>query len=178
MRPPPGPDGDEAKIGAMIATSTQSLVACVLQVPNEPLFGGKNEDEIIAYTYDKYLKGEGDDWPLLLPMVKSAVRAMDTVQRVAKDKYAQDIKGFMLTGGSKRGWTSWLTAASGDTRVKAIAPFVIDVLNMGDQMRQQMATYGGYSNQVQDYTDLKIQDRMNTPAGQRLLALVDPYAYR
>ena len=174
----PSAGGTEARVMNMIAKSTKSVVAGIMQVPNQPLFDGRSEDGIIAYTYDKYLQGGGEDWPLLFPMVKSAVRAMDAVQAVMKEKHGQDIKEFMLTGGSKRGWTSWLTAASGDPRVKCIAPVVIDVLNMHPQMQKQMAVYGGYSEQVQDYTDLKIQERMDTPEGRELLGMVDPYAYR
>ncbi len=55
---------------------------------------------------------------------------------------------------------------------------VIDVLNMGPQMKKQKETYGGYSEQVGDYTRLKIQERMDTEAGRKLLGIVDPYAYR
>lgn len=175
---PPALDNRETQIVSMVADQTKSVVAAISQVPNEPLFDGRNEDEIIAYTYDKFLKGEGEDWPLLLPMAKSAVKAMDTVQKVLKEKHQQDLQNFVLTGGSKRGWTAWLTAASGDPRVKAIAPVVIDVLNMEVQMKRQMAIYGGYSEQVDDYTNLKIQERMNTPEGKKLLGMVDPYSYR
>ena len=175
---PPSFDGGEAKIVNMVATQTKSAIGLVSQVPNQPLFDGRTEDEIIAYTYDKFLNGEGDDWPLLLPMAKSAVKAMDTIQTVMADKFEQPVKGFLLTGGSKRGWTSWLAAASGDKRVKAIAPAVIDMLNLRPQMRHQLACYNEYSNQVEDYTRLRIQERMGTPAGKRLLEIVDPYSYR
>ncbi len=174
----PALDNRETQIVALVAAQTKSVVAAITQVPNEPLFDGRSEDEIIAYTYDKFLKGEGEDWPLLFPMCKSAVRAMDTVQKVAREKHRQEIKGFVLTGGSKRGWTSWLTAASGDARVKAIAPVVIDVLNMEPQMKRQMQVYGGYSEQVEDYSKLQIQERMSSPEGKKLLSLVDPYSYR
>lgn len=175
---PPKFDDDEAKIARMVANATKSVVAVLFQVPNEPLFGGKNEDEIIAYTYDKYLKGEGEEWPLLMPMVKSAVRAMDAVQALAKSKYNQDIQNFVLTGGSKRGWTTWLTAASGDPRVKGIVPVVIDMLDMPVQMQRQIACYGAYSEQIKDYTDLKFQERLDSPEGKKLISIVDPFAYR
>ncbi len=174
----PSLEGEEAKIMNLVATQTKSAIGLISQVPNQPLFGGKSEDEIIAYTYDKYLNGEGEYWPLLLPMAKSAVRAMDTLQTVMKERFQQDVKGFVLTGGSKRGWTSWLAAASGDERVKGIAPVVIDMLNLAPQMKHQLACYNEYSNQVADYTRLGIQERMNTPAGKRLLDIVDPYSYR
>jgi PhoPQ-activated pathogenicity-related protein len=169
---------EESRIIGMVASQTKSVVAGLMQVPNQPLFDGRNEDEIIALTYARYLNGDGEDWPLLKPMAKSAVKAMDTIQTFLKDKYQQEVNGFVLTGGSKRGWTSWLAAASGDPRVKAIAPVVIDVLNMSEQMPRQLASYGAYSNQIQDYTDLQIQEHMDTPRGQKLLQMVDPYAYR
>lgn len=167
----------EAMVMAAIANQTKSLVAILEQVPNQPLFDGKSEDEIISYTYEKYLLGEGDDWPLLLPMAKSAVRAMDTIQAVAKDKLDADVDGFFVLGGSKRGWTTWLTAVA-DPRVVGIAPAVIDVLNMDEQMKHQLAAYGKYSEQIADYTSRDIQFQMDTEAGQKLLSIVDPFAYR
>ncbi len=170
-------EGDRDRMVLELATRSQSVAAVLRQVPNQPLFDGRNEDEIIAYTFDKYLKGEGEDWPLLLPMVKSAVRAMDAVQQFAKAQWQQEIEGFVVTGASKRGWTTWLTAAS-DPRVKAIAPMVIDVLNMPEQMERQLMSYGEYSEQIHDYSELGIQKRQSTPEGRRLNALVDPYSYR
>ena len=35
----------------------------------------RTEDGIIAYTWEKFLKGGDDQWPARLPMTKSAVRA-------------------------------------------------------------------------------------------------------
>jgi len=175
---PPKADSKEARAVSLVANRLGAVVAVVLQVPNQPLFDGKREDAIISYTYEKFLNGEGDDWPLLLPMVKSAVRAMDTVQGVAKYEFGQDIRQFVVTGASKRGWTTWLTAATGDPRVYSIAPMVIDVLNMGPQMEHQMKVYGAYSNQIDDYTERGIQDYITSPKGKKLLRLVDPYSYR
>lgn len=166
----------EAKVMQQIAESTGTVTAIIEQVPNQPLFDGLKEDGIIALTFEKYLKGEGDDWPLLLPMVKSAVRAMDTVQAVAKEKAGANVSGFMVLGGSKRGWTSWLSAVA-DPRVIGIAPVVIDMLNMVPQTELQLASYGAFSDQVKDYTDRNIQAAANTEEGARLRALVDPFSY-
>ncbi len=174
---PPGLGGGEARAAQQVAVATQSAIALVNQVPNQPLFGGLREDHLIAYTYDKYLQGEGDDWPLLLPMAKSAVKAMDATQQVMREEFEQEVTGFLLTGGSKRGWTSWLAAASGDDRVIAIAPAVIDMLNVVPQMRHQLASYGEYSNQIDEYTELGLQERMETPDGEKLRDMVDPYSY-
>jgi hypothetical protein len=82
----------------------------------------------------------------------------------------------VVTGYSKRGWTTWLTAAS-DDRVKAIIPGVFDNLNQGPQMVHHVEVYGFFSEQVQDYTDLRIFERMKSPEAQLLSQIVDPYRY-
>ena len=83
----------------------------------------RTEDEVIAYTFDHFLNDTSDtEWPALLPMTKAAVKAMDMAQQfVPTIAFNQQINGFVVTGGSKRGWTTWLTAAV-DDRVVAIAP--------------------------------------------------------
>ena len=86
-------------------------VAILLHVPQQPIFGGKREDAIIAYTFDEYLKTSDPEWPLLLPMVKSAVRGMDAVTEFSDQTWSLKLKSFTVTGGSKRGWTTWLTGA-------------------------------------------------------------------
>ncbi len=173
----PNLKSDEARIVNQLASTTGTVVAMLEQVPNQPLFDGKEEDGIIALTFDKFLKGEGDDWPLLLPMVKSAVRAMDTIQAVGKQDMGANIDGFVVLGGSKRGWTTWLSAVA-DKRVVGIAPAVIDMLNMVPQAKNQLASYGTFSDQIADYTQNNIQARMNSPEGERLRAVVDPFSYR
>ncbi len=170
---------------ANIALRSRSVVAELRMVPNQPLVfpddptNQRYEDAIIAYTFDRFLKTEDPTWPLLLPMVKSAVRAMDTVQgHLAKATDGKvTIKDFVVSGGSKRGWTIWLTAAV-DPRVRAIAPIVIDVLNMNDQMRHHFAAYGFYSPAIGDYEQMKIFDRLDTDGGTEIRNFVDPYEYR
>jgi len=167
-----------------IALGAGAVVADLKMVPNQPLMfpdGGRprTEDGIIAYSFSKCLATGDNSWPLLLPMVKSAVRAMDTVQSHLKslDSGALDIKQFVVSGGSKRGWTTWLTAAV-DKRVVAIAPAVIDVLNMDEQMKHHFAAYGFYSDAIADYGEMKVFERLDTPEGQALTKIVDPYEYR
>lgn len=166
-----------AKLFHTIANRLASPVVVLRQVPNQPLFNGLSEDALIAHTLQQYLRSGEPDWPLLLPMVKSVVRAMDVAQRELQERWSQRIEGFTLTGASKRGWTTWLTAAA-DGRVRALAPMVIDVLNIGPQMRHQRATWGGLSEQIADYTERQLIEQLGTEAGQRLLGIVDPYAYR
>lgn len=167
----------QAILLAGLAQQIQCPLAVVLNVPQQPIFGGKTEDAIIAYTFDEYLKTGEPDWPLLLPMVKSAVRAMDAVQAFAKEDRGLIIDRFTVTGASKRGWTTWLTAVA-DSRVMALAPMVIDMLNMAEQLPHQHASWGSYSDRIHDYTDIDLPARIDSPRGRELLRIVDPYAYR
>jgi PhoPQ-activated pathogenicity-related protein len=176
----PGPEHQ----WATIAVVTRSIVAVLRTVPNQPLtFTGIDkglvEDEIIALTFKHFSETEDPTWPLLLPMVKSVVKAMDTIQDVAATKFDHpaEVDGFVLTGASKRGWTTWLTAAA-DPRVKAIAPQVIDVLNIKPQMEYQKFSYGDYSQEVEDYSELDLMALLTSPKGRPLLDIVDPYEYR
>ena len=166
----------QALLFARLAEAIAAPVAVLLQVPFEPLFE-RTEDALIAYTFDQYLKTGEDDWPLLLPMVKSAVRAMDALQSVARQRWDLSLDSFTVTGASKRGWTAWLTAAT-DKRVMAVAPMVIDVLNMRTQLDHQRASWGGLSEQIHDYTAIDLPARLATERGEALLATVDPFRYR
>lgn len=167
----------EAQIFANVAEQIGAPVAILLQVPSQPLFGGKHEDEAIAYTFQQFMTTGDEQWPLLLPMVKSAVRGMDAAQQHFRQSWQLEIARFTVTGASKRGWTTWLTGAV-DPRATAIAPMVIDMLNMSVQMQHQLATWGAYSEQIDDYTRLGLQERMKTPPGEALQAIVDPFSYR
>ena len=162
---------------ALIAEQLKTPVAVLLQCPNQPIFDGKFEDQIIAYTFDKFVNTGDETWPLLLPMVKSAHRAIDATIEFSRKEWQLYLEKFTATGASKRGWTTWLTGAT-NNRVNAIAPMVIDVLNMKPQMEHQKAAWGGFSNQIQDYTDRGLQDLLSTEKGKSLRESVDPYSYR
>jgi PhoPQ-activated pathogenicity-related protein len=166
----------DSVIFTRLADALHAPVAVVRQVPFQPLFD-RREDALIAYTFDRYLATGETDWPLLLPMVKAAVRAMDAVQSVAHERWQLPIERFTVAGASKRGWTSWLTAAT-DPRVAAAAPMVIDMLNLPEQIRLQKATFGGLSEQVQDYEQIDLPGRIDSDTGRKLLGMVDPYSYR
>ncbi len=164
-------------------------------VPNQPLtFAGepsfRTEDEIIAKSFANFLDGGDDEWPVLLPMVKSAVRAMDATQTYMATQ-GVTIDNFQIYGGSKRGWTSWLTAAveskpGAGNRITALTSGVFDALNLDESMAHHRQvyegvtekTFGGYAQSVSDYVDENIFDRLDTPRGQELLSIVDPYEYR
>lgn len=165
-------------VAAQIAEKNKSIVAILKQTPNQPLYDGRKEDALISFTLQQY-KNDGEaDWPLLFPMVKSALRAMDAVQEFSTTKLNRDTKDFFVAGASKRGWTTWLSAASGDPRIKAIGPMVIDMLNMPVSLNNQLKAYGGYSEQIDDYVKLEIPQSTASKKGKAVTTMIDPYSYR
>ncbi len=181
-------DGKEPKSAdgglARIALATKSIVTELRMVPNQPLVfsgetEGRSEDGLIAYTWDKYLRTGDEKWPARLPMTKAAVRAMDTVITfcASPEGGRANIDGFVVAGGSKRGWTTWATAAV-DMRVVAIVPIVIDLLNIEPSMLHHYAAYGFWAPSIGDYTALRIMDWNGTPEYRALMRIEEPYQYR
>lgn len=151
-------------------------VAMLFNIPNQPTWGMK-EDDLIAHTFEKYLETGDATWPLLFPMCKSALRAMDAVQAVTKTT-DNPLNKFVVTGASKRGWTTWFVGAAHDKRVVGIAPMVFDNLNVVKQMPHQLESWGKYSEQIEEYTRRGLQAKLVTPKGQKLAQIIDPYSYR
>jgi PhoPQ-activated pathogenicity-related protein len=160
-----------------LATKNNAIVAVLRQTPNQPLYGDLKEDALISYTLHQFKKDGDYSWPLLFPMVKSAVRAMDAVQALAKETLHKDVKNFVISGASKRGWTTWLTGAS-DGRAIAIAPMVIDILNMPVNLDYQMKSWNKYSVEIDDYVKLGIPQTSRTKEGEAVTEMIDPYSYR
>ena len=166
------------------ALATHTIVAELRNVPNEPLVfkeegKSRNEDGIIAYTWVKFLKTGDPTWPLHFPMAKATIRAMDAVTQFCATEQAGRLKieKFVVGGASKRGWTTWLTAAA-DPRVVAFVPLVIDTLNTEVSFNHHYRAYGFYSPAVKDYEEMGVMEMAGTPKYRELMRLEDPYSYR
>jgi PhoPQ-activated pathogenicity-related protein len=172
-------------VSSLIAVETRSVVANLRMVPNQPLTfvadesAPRREDSLIAYTWDKFLRTGDSRWPARLPMTKSAVRAMDAVTAFCASAAGGNLKveRFFVAGGSKRGWTTWTTAAV-DPRVIGIAPAVVDVLNLEKSLAHQYRSYGSFGEAVGDYVQMGIMDWFRTPQMRALRKIEDPYEYR
>ena len=164
------------KDAGIMASNNKAVIALLWQVPNQPLFG-LSEDALISKTLSNYLTDNDYTWPLLFPMTKSAIKAMDLIQEFSQDKLNKQIDGFVVTGASKRGWTTWLTGAN-DKRVIGIAPMVIDMLNWNVNIKYQKEVWGDYSAEIQDYVKLGISQTLETSKGADIVKMIDPYSYR
>ncbi len=176
-----GGDGGKPSDNALIlaaAKSSGAPFAVLYNIPKQPLYGGKVEDALVVYTWQKYLETGDESWPLHFPMAKSVIKAMDALQEFTKSANLPILNDFVISGASKRGWTTWLVGASKDPRVKGIAPMVIDTLNLTAQIPHQIAAFGGASEQIADYSATGMLQALNTPKGKSLMGLEDPYSYR
>ena len=168
------------------AINTKSIIAHISNVPFQPLsFKGTDsiqryEDNIIAYGWDKFLKGgakeEDVEWLAHYPMTRAVVRAMDVVEEVSQNVGAS-VSSFFVSGASKRGWTTWTTAAV-DDRVMGIAPLVIDMLNINPSFDHHYKVYGDWSPAVQDYTNNAIMDWMGSQEFNRMMDFIEPYQFK
>ncbi|MBI1757319.1 MAG: hypothetical protein HY248_07080 [Fimbriimonas ginsengisoli] len=165
-------EADLAKQTAL-ARSTGLPVATLFGLPNQPLFD-LWEDDLVAHTYERFLDTGEPDWPLILPMARAGLAAMDVLGAISDGRLSR----FVVTGMSKRGWAAWMLPATGDQRLAGICPMVIDNLNVRAQLAHQMETWGAYSEMIEPYTSRRLPERSETPIGRRLSAIVDPFSYR
>ncbi len=169
----------ETAFGMMAAKGSGTLFAILFNIPKQPLYDGKTEDALVVYTWQKFFDTGDESWPLHFPMAKSVVKAMDAIQEFAKTDKMPEVTDFLITGASKRGWTTWLVGATQDKRVKAIAPMVIDTLNLSKQVPHHLEMLGGKpSEEIEDYVKGGMLQALTTERGKKLMALEDPYSYR
>ena len=168
------------------ALLTKSITAEIHNIPNQALafrddgYGPRFEDELIAYGWRKFLEGGAKDedaiWLARFPMTKAVVRAMDAVSMVVSKEVNESVDKYLVSGASKRGWTTWTTAAV-DDRVIAIVPIVIDLLNVVPSFDHHWRNYGFWAPAVGNYVEEGIMERIHTPEFKRLLEITEPYSY-
>jgi len=156
--------------------------AALYQIPNQPIYftddpsgKGRSEDAMIAWTWHHFLdEPDQSDWLARLPMTKASVRAMDTLADFLKEK--QTVTKFIVSGASKRGWTTW-TVGLTDDRVIAIIPIVLDVLHMIPSLHHMWRAYGGWTFAFQDYYNVNLTKYIDSSQFEWLCSIEDPYYY-
>jgi PhoPQ-activated pathogenicity-related protein len=96
----------------------------------------------------------------------------------SEDGGAKTVDGFVVSGGSKRGWTAWLVGLL-DERVIGMMPIVINVLDVNDTTRHHWEAMGYFSPALQDYVNHKlIPDEIGSPKLDAVNTIEDPLNYR
>ena len=170
------------------ALATNSITADLHNVPFQPVtflndeqMEERVEDEIISYGWREFLekgaKDEDAEWLSRLPMTAAAQRAMDTITDFMQTQHSTVVDSFVVSGASKRGWTTWTTGIF-DNRVVAIAPVVIDLLNVVPSFQHHWQAYGEWSPAIEDYEDAGIMEWQYSAEYNRMIELVDPFPYQ
>ena len=168
------------------AVATRSIISSVSNIPFQPIDfegdqkDGRYEDDLIAFGWRHFLESDSPadqlEWLARFPMTRAVVRAMDVVQEVSAD-VSKPVLQFFVTGASKRGWTTWTTAAV-DDRVMGMAPIVIDLLNIVPSFNHHWRCYGEWSPAIENYIDEGIMNWLNTEEFKEMLEIVGPYSFR
>ena len=174
---------DAQSVGNSI--KTESVIVNVSNIPFQPLNflsseqGSFEEDDLIAFAWNKFLKQGAKqkdvEWLPRFPMTRAIVRAMDLAQEIVLQNDII-VKDFVVSGASKRGWTAWTTAAV-DSRVKAVVPMVIDMLNLVPSFENHYRSYGEFSPAIQEYVNYNIQDWLGTEEFKVLMSYIEPFSF-
>lgn len=187
-RPTDNLDEDIA-LAASLAMGVGTITGVLFQVPNEDitfaadtLQMSRGEDEIIAFTWDHYLNDPSKpNWLVRFPMVKAGLRAMDAITESIAQLHPElgcQLDYYGVAGASKRGWTTWDIGAVDPARVMAIVPIVLDAINFVEVEHHQWRSYGGWSWALNDYYEMNIMTRLDTPEMKMLQMEEDPYFYK
>ena len=196
-----GEDDDEVDINSLdvqfmadIAVTNRMTTAILYQVPNQPIVFAedilqdtRDEDGSIAFTWWHFLfdPDYNAEYLLYLPMTKAAVKAMDSIKLFLTDENSpEEIQGtnlnptkYIVGGASKRGWTTWITAAV-DPRVIGIMPTIMDELNFVKNIKHHWQSYGGWTFVFEDYWILNLTQHWDDPKMQEMFDIIDVYEYR
>lgn len=180
---PTNPYEEDPLVTASVCVANGVVGAALFQIPNQPLYfsdeyptpRGRSEDAMVAWTWKHFLEDPSQpEWLARLPMTKASVRALDTLAAFRAPH--QTITKFGIAGASKRGWTTWTTAAV-DKRVIMMMPIVMDELNFVKNIHHHYRAYGGWSFALNDYYSLNFTLHLDDPQVAQMMTIIDPYVY-
>lgn len=166
---------------ASIARDTNTIVISVSDIPNQYLTFQDDkkplkEDESVSRSWALFMEApeKRELMPLNIPMVTAISQAM----RLAKKELTQwNINSFIITGISKRGLTTWLSAIA-DPDVEAIVPFAIDLLDIDASLEHIYQSYGGnWPITFYPYYQQGIDEKIKSPTFTQLRQIIDPLRY-
>ena len=106
---------------------------------------------------------------------------MRAAQDFLSSEQIADIDGWVTTGASKRGWTTWLTGVTSCStcpKVKAIIPMVPVEPNFIAGVHHMWRSYGAFTFFFEDYLDKKIiLPNLDSEAWKEADQILDPLHY-
>ena len=178
---------DFEKLICRVGAAMNSVVIYLKEIPNEPVvfyddptLTPVKEDGEIAYTWRAFLRDGAEPEVLLrFPMVKAAVKAMDMASEYVQ-KYGfrdQPLSKVSVGGGSKRAWTSWITAAV-DPRIELLFPVVDDLVDLQTTLHNHYKSLGGWSFALWEYWSRDIMYYLDDPKFKEMCTYIDPFYHK
>eukprot|EP00908_Phaeocystis_cordata_P015448 Transcript_26603.p1 GENE.Transcript_26603~~Transcript_26603.p1 ORF type:complete len:529 (-),score=185.38 Transcript_26603:1381-2967(-) len=199
---PPPHDDEYLLLAATVADLTGAVAIVIYQIPNchivypsDPSRKARSEDAMIAWAWRQFVEDPTHDprWLPRLPMVKAGFACMLAAEQfvagraTAVEGADAPIDGWVVSGASKRGWTSWMVGAvaAGGTcdwcpKVVGLVPLVPIVPFLNHSVHLQRRSLGGFTFAFIDYLQAGVLKSFDTPTFQQALAIIDPsyYAFR
>jgi len=170
----PGPDGFKRfamEFGARAVAETCVPVLILLDVPNGQF--GLEETELMAFSMSRALETGDLTWHLVYPMAFAYSRAMTLESLLVPSHPGR----FVLSGGSKRGLTTWIVAAY-DDRVAAIAPRSYNGANLTALLQSHYEVYGKPIGSLAVLDVYGLLDQVNRSTHvDELLEVYDPVSH-
>ena len=105
-----------------------------------------------------------------MPMAKAGHQQMRAAQEFIREQKFADLEaGWVVTGASKRGWTTYLVGAARCTqcvKVVGIMPLVPIVPNLRSELQRQYRAYGGFSFAFAPYIETGLIKVIDTPLAE------------
>ena len=124
---------------------------------------------MIAWAWRQYLQDKDQDarWLPRLPMVKAAFACMKAATEWLDKTGMAQIDGWVVSGASKRGWTTWMVGATAPVcswcpKVIGITPLVPIVPYLNHSVHLQRQSLGGFTFAFRDYLDAGVLDAFGT----------------
>jgi PhoPQ-activated pathogenicity-related protein len=171
-----------SKQNGMIASVVYQLPNCHIVYPSDPSHKAREEDAMIAWAWNEYLKDpkHNPEWLPRLPMAKGAMQSMRAVTEFMAAEKIAEIEGWFVAGASKRGWTTWMVGSATCekcVKIVGIAPLVPIVPNLVKEMHRQWMAYGGWTFAFSDYTAVNLTVNVDNPVFEEAMKIVDPAYY-
>mmetsp|Transcript_3461 Transcript_3461/g.5191 ORF Transcript_3461/g.5191 Transcript_3461/m.5191 type:complete len:485 (-) Transcript_3461:50-1504(-) len=173
-----------------LAHQIGSIVVAMKQIPNcpavftdDPIQKGRHEDSLMSWSWKEFMVYPEHDptWMVNAPMAKASHHIMRAARSYINNNLkVANITSWMVTGASKRGWATWLTAAVNCTnceKVVGIFPLVPIVPPLNDEIHYQWQSFGGFSWAFKDYMESDVIKYIDDPLWQNGTEVIDPQYY-
>jgi PhoPQ-activated pathogenicity-related protein len=113
-------------------------------------------------------------------MAKAAFQSMRAIEEYTKGAdLGVDIEGWVVSGASKRGWTTWMVGAAtctspGCPNIIGIAPLVPIVPDLHQIIHRQYQSLGGFTFAFVDYKEAGILQIVDEPSFRSIEEITDP----